>query len=257
VSVAVLALAILAASVAYSLTGALLVRKFVRPYVSGGHNEVLLTICQIAGTIYAVLLGFLVVVVWQSYDGAHTNLAAEASLLTTLYRQTDGMPLSERAPLRTAIRAYTRDVIDDEWAVQSASGAASPQARRALADMYRTFGTLRRGTTGAALDGDFLSNLSAVAQDRNTRTLRANEQLPWILWGGLTLGGAIVVFLTFLPRMEREWLHVLACTMLAALIGTLLSIAVVLNRPFSGPMALEALPFQHSLQVFDSVDRGS
>ena len=65
-SVAALAIGFFVAAIAYSVLGFLTVRAFVRRYVGPGHNEVLLTICQTAGTIYAVLLGFLVVVVWQS-----------------------------------------------------------------------------------------------------------------------------------------------------------------------------------------------
>jgi hypothetical protein len=255
--VAAFAIGFFVAAIVYAVLGVLTVRVFVRPHVSAGHNEVLLTICQIAGTTYAVLLGFLVVVVWQSYDGAHTNLADEASMLTTIYRQTDGMPATERMLMRRDIRAYTRAVIDDEWSMQAAYGGASTSARHAIADIYRVFALLPAAGTNSAINDDFIRNVSTVAIERNSRTLRASEALPWILWIGLTLGGAVVVGLSFLPRMERVWLHVLACALLAALIGTLLGIAAVLNRPFNGPMALSSAPFTHALQVFDSVDRGS
>lgn len=41
-----------------------------------------------ASVTYAVLLGFMVVVVWQAHDSAHRNLAEEASSLVSLYRLT-------------------------------------------------------------------------------------------------------------------------------------------------------------------------
>jgi hypothetical protein len=178
-------------------------------------------------------------------------------MLTTLYRQTDGMPASERTLMRKDLRAYAHAVIDDEWSIQAAYGGAATPARHAIADIYRVFAILPQADANSAINDDFMHNLSTVAVERNSRTLRAGEALPWILWVGLTLGGAVVVGLSFLPRMERVWLHVLACALLAALIGTLLGIAAVLNRPFSGPMALGSAPFAHALQVFDSVDRGS
>jgi hypothetical protein len=255
-SVEALGIVVFLAAIFFPVLGVLTVRA-VRPNISAGHNEVLLTVCQIAGTIYAVLLGFLVVVVWQSYEGAHDNLAAEASTLTTLYRQTNGMQPDERAAMRRYLRAYTRAVIDDEWSIQAATGGAAPSARRAIADIYRMYAALPPAEANSALNGAFLENMSTVTSERNSRTLRSEEQLPWILWMGLVLGGLVVVGLCTLPRMESQLIQVLACTLLAELIGMLLVTTAVLNKPFSGPMALQSAPFAHSLSVYDSVDQGS
>lgn len=251
-----MAFGVFVASVAYAVFGVVFVRRFLQPHVAAGHNEVLLTIAQIAGTIYAVLLGFLVIVVWQSYEGAHDNLAGEASTLTTMYRETSGMRPLERAKLRYLLRHYTEAVINDEWAIQAASGGASAIARKAVADIYRVVGSLPPAEEDSSINADFLNNFATVASQRNSRTLRAEEKLPWVLWLGLLLGGAMVAGLCFLPRMESLWFHALACSLLGSLIGMLLFIAAVLNQPFTGPMALTAAPFEHSLQVYASVDRG-
>jgi len=40
---------------------------------------------------YAVLIGCMVVAVWESYDEAHANVAEEAAMLVPLYRQTTVM----------------------------------------------------------------------------------------------------------------------------------------------------------------------
>src|SRR4030081_3637785 len=44
------------------------------------------------GLVYGALLGFTVVVAWEQFSSAEANVTNEASTLTTMYRQTVGLP---------------------------------------------------------------------------------------------------------------------------------------------------------------------
>jgi hypothetical protein len=63
--------------------------------------------------------------------------------------------------------------------------------------------------------------------------------------------------MSFLLYMDRYWPHVLAVSVMAALIGALLFTLAVLSRPFVGPLAIQPEPFEQSLSVFDDVDQGN
>jgi hypothetical protein len=233
------------------------VRRFVRPHVREGHNDVLVPMFLTAGTLYAVLLAFLVIAVWESYGAAKDNAAEEASTLTTMYRQSTGMPSAERAQMQRLIRNYTEAVIHDEWPIQATTGGASPIARRGVAELYRAYGALKPDLANAPIGVEFLHTFSTVASDRNRRSLQAQEQLPFVLWLGILLGGAIVVAMSCFLYMDVYWPHALISAMMSALIVMMLLITLVLNRPFNGPLALDAGAFEHSLSVYDSVDQGS
>ena len=86
------AAAVIGFSIFYASSGVVLVRRIVHGRISEGHNDLPVPIFQTAGTIYAVLLAFSVIAVWQSYGAARENEAEEASTLATLYRQTNGLP---------------------------------------------------------------------------------------------------------------------------------------------------------------------
>jgi hypothetical protein len=255
-SLIVLAIGVIGVAILYALTGVLLVRNFVKGRVSEGHNDLPVPIFQTAGTIYAVLLAFSVIAVWQSYGAAKDNVAEEASTLTTLYRQTDGLPNPEQQGLRHLLRAYTVAVVDDEWRIQAATGGASPRARRDLGAIYGAYKTMDPRVAGSPIGVEFLQTMRTVAADRNRRTLEASGSLPAVLWVGLLVGGAIVVGMTFVMHTPATYPHVLFSVLLAALIGTLLFITLVLHRPFSGPLGISADSFEHSLAVFASVDQG-
>jgi hypothetical protein len=256
VYVIVLAAIVIGATIAYAIAGVLVARRFVRRIAVEGHNEVPMPILQTAGTIYAVLLAFSVIAVWQSYGAAKDNVAEEASTLTTLYRQTNGLPSGARRELRGLLRAYTDAVVVDEWPIQSATGGASDKARKALGNIYRAFGAMDATVAASPIAVEFIQTMRTVAADRNRRTLQASESLPAVLWVGLLIGGVIVIGMTFLLDADATWPHVIYSVLLSALIGTLLFITLVLHRPFEGPLAIRPDSFEHSLAVFDSVDRG-
>jgi hypothetical protein len=244
-------------AVGFAAIGVLIARRVVAPQVAEGHNDVLVPIFLTAGTIYAVFLAFLVVAVWESYDAAHDNAAEEASTLTTLYRASTGMEKTSGDEMRLLIRDYTEAVIHDEWPVQAASGVASPKARAAALGMYRLFGHIPPNVrqSDSAIDQAALQLIAQIQTDRNRRTLQAGESLPSIMWLASIGSGVLVLLLSFFLYMDRAWPHAMAVGVMAAMFALLLLITFVLSRPFVGPMALQPEAFEHSLSVYDTVDK--
>jgi len=245
-------------AIAYGLVGVLVGRRYIHPHVAEGHNDVLVPLFLTAGVIYAVLLGFMVVAVWESYDAAHSTAAEEAATLVPLYRQTNDMAHGPGGKMRVLIRAYAEAVATDEWASLEATGHASEKARKITGDIIRVYGTLSPATKiREIIDAQFLSTFSELLIDRNKRLLQATESLSWIMWLGAVGGGIIVVGMSFILYMDTWWPQVLMVSVMSALIGMLLFMMAVLSRPFVGPLALEPAPFESSLKVFDDIDRGN
>jgi Protein of unknown function (DUF4239) len=231
-------------------------RQFLHARVREGHNDVLVPLFLTAGTIYAVMLGFLVVVVWEAYGDAKSNVATEASTLTTMYRQTNGMDADEMKAMREHIRIYTETVVEKEWEIQAKTGGAAPEARRQIAEIYREFAHMPLDKGNSSINREFLSQFSMVTAARNKRTLQAGEDVPWVLWFGLIGGATIVVAMSCALYMDTWWPHMVMSGVLALMIGMLLFITVILAKPFQGALALEAGPFEHSLSVYKAVDAG-
>src|SRR5580698_8931399 len=91
-------------AVVFAASGVQLTRRFLHHHVAEGHNDVLVPLFLTAGTLYAVLLGFLVIAVWESYGNAHENVSQEAAQLVSMYRLTQGMEKSETDTMQRLIR---------------------------------------------------------------------------------------------------------------------------------------------------------
>jgi hypothetical protein len=57
--------------------------------------------------LYAVLLGFAVIVVWRKFSDAENNVALEAGAAATIYRIANGSSGDPGAELREGITGYT------------------------------------------------------------------------------------------------------------------------------------------------------
>jgi len=253
-----LAVLIVIISVAFAVGGVLLGRHLLHRRVASFHNEVVISLFATASVIYAVLLGFLVIVVWEAYDNAHRNVAEEAASLIPLYRLTYGMEPEHGVESRKLIRQYANAVIHDEWPTMGTNDAGSSRARGAIGALDRQFShlSLAAKTADAQVDGEFLSTKSSIIADRNKRLLEASDEIPWVMWLGAIGGGLIVLTMSFFIYMEQAWPHALMVSLAASLIGLLLFIMLVLSRPFRGPLAIGPEHFQAALRVMNDVDRG-
>jgi hypothetical protein len=238
----------------FALVGTLVARRFIREVVADNHNDVLAPIFLTAGVIYAVLLGFMVLAMWGSYDTARTNTAEEASLLVPLYRQTMGMAPPQGAAMRALIRNYASEAARG-WSSFQATGQGSPVARKTVDEMLKGFDALAPPSKVAEInDAEFYRTLSQLLLDRDKRLNQAAESLSWIMWLAAVGGGVITVSMSFVLFMERPVPHVVMTTVLSVLIGSMLLIMALLDHPFAGPVAIGSEPFQSSLKLFDQID---
>jgi hypothetical protein len=93
--------------------------------------------------------------------------------------------------------------------------------------------------------------LSQLVSLRSQRLDYVDRGIPGVLWIALIVGGLVTIGFALLFGLERAALHSLMVGSLAALIGVLLFVALVINYPFSGSVAVDPEPFHRVLTDFD------
>ena len=96
-----------------------------------------------------------------------------------------------------------------------------------------------------------------MASERNQRILDAKPRIPALLWAGLLFGGVVLVALGGFMRLGSVRAHLLLLSAVAVLLGLLLFIDFWLDHPFGNQLGVTSEPFEQSLTVFDSIDRGT
>src|SRR5581483_5185379 len=209
--------AVLGAMVVAALATVLL-RLQAESLVREGHYEVAGFVGTTIGIVYAVLLAFVVLAVWQQYEAAQAAVDTEVGHLIALYRDTTTFPQPERADAQAKLSTYTELVISDEWS-QMAAGTNSPRALAALNDIFAIYEGLNpQAPWQVALYAESFHSLSEMSTERSQRILSSAEGLSNLFWLILIAMGLLVVAFPVLIYMEHGALHV---ALTASLAGTI------------------------------------
>lgn len=122
--------------------------------------------------------------------------------------------------------------------------------------MYRVLGSEHSSVASNPISQKFLDKVDTVASQRNQRILDAKPRIPGLLWAGLLFGGVVLVALGGFVRMGNARAHLLLLSAVAVLLGLLLFIVFWLDHPFGNQLGVTSAPFEQSLIVFNSIDRG-
>src|SRR5688572_21915801 len=191
------ALVLIVGSVVLALLGAFNVRRRVSLEVQMEQNEVAGFFIAVLGVVYAVILAFAVIAVWEDLDEARDTAEREANSVGDLYRVAEGLPDSVRLPLQEQAIAYARSVAIEEWPMlrQGRESANSLAAIEALWSLARRFEP--NGPREEALYGKLLDEVQEMNDARRMRLLSSRAGVPWLIWGVLIGGGVVTVLFTY------------------------------------------------------------
>jgi hypothetical protein len=253
-SYTLLAVVFIVGGVALSSGAILGGRRLLRPHVAEGHNDVLVPMFLTAGVIYAVLLGFLIVGMLDTYEAARNNTSHEASLLVPLYRQSEVMAPEKGAEMRELIRSYAEGVVSG-WARFQQTGLGSVSARVSVDNVIKIYASLRPANKPRELiAAQFLDTLSQLIETRNTRLLQASESMSWVMWCAAIGGAAVLLVMLGTLYMDNVRPHLVMGGLLAATMGSLLYVMVLLSHPFLGPLAITPESFEADTALFNAID---
>src|SRR3954464_4174186 len=79
------------------------------------NNEVAGFKFAVVGVLYAVLLAFAVIVVWERFSESEGMVASEAGAAATIYRLTKGVDETSGSEIRIRLTTYLEAAIADDW----------------------------------------------------------------------------------------------------------------------------------------------
>ncbi len=235
---------------ALAMAGPILIRRRVALERLRTNNEVAGFKFATVGVLYAVLLAFAIVVVWQKFEDAGNAAAEEAGAAATIYRLSHGIGEQAGAALRDRMSVYLEAVIDQDWPAM-ARGIYSPAATRALDGIYVSLLTNSPDDRpGAVALSEILRQLDEVTSARRQRLEMSAGVVPGVLWAVLLAGAAITIGFTFFFGSKNVLAQSLMTGALAVLIFAGLLIIVAIDHPFTGTVSVDPAPLVLVLHDF-------
>lgn len=236
--------------VAFALFALWIVQRYGKSLLFLDHTDYGGIFAQAIGIVFALILAFVTVAIWQNYDRVDDDVIKEATTLNNIYRNLEAYPEPISTQSRTLIRQYVQTVIRDEWPKLS-TVRENDNAHHLIARVNAVILTFNpRSNSELVLHQETMRQLSAYRGLRHDRIIGGKPNLTPPIW--LTLIGGTVLYLLYLcffsvPDIRRYALMIGA---LAAFLGLIYYLLVLYNYPFTEPGAISPEPFQKLLDFW-------
>jgi hypothetical protein len=207
---------------------------------------------QTVGGIYAVLLAFVVYVVWNQFDQARGHIDREATVLVDLHRIASGLPTSARDAIQRGLRDYVDVVMTDEWPAMVRSDEAT--IARVGARLERVWLAIHEcepvTACQQAIYSEVLSRFSDLTDVRTSRLTSSRQRIPLTMKILLYAGALIMVGSMYLVIFDPFWIHATVTGALAGAVAHILFLIVDLDDPFAGRWTIARAPYVRARQAF-------
>lgn len=233
-----------------AVMGPYIVRRYVKLERLRTNNEVAGFKFATVGVLYAVLLAFVVIVVWQKFNDADTVAAKEAGAIATIYRISADLPDIHALHLRAALGNYLTSVTQKEFRTM-AEGKPSADTRAALDELYAELLRLKTDTPRQAMVlGEMLRQLDDVTQMRRARLVASTGVVPGVLWVTLIIGAIGTLGFTLFFGTPNVRAQAMMTGILSILLFCGLLIVVSFDHPFSGSVRVTTEAFDAVMNDF-------
>lgn len=213
-------------------------QRRLKPEFLQKHNDVAGFLFSAVGVIYAVVLGFVVVVVWEKYDNTIANVNAEVAAVSDLYRASAGFPQPLRSGVRSDLMQYADAVINVEWPLMARHVAIVQDMDILERLAYRIDAYSPRTTGQSDVHQMAMSQLERLLDARRQRVIQSEPSVPNVLWFALTSGALAMLAFAFLFGVENRRAQLIMTAILAGLIAMLFVVIFEFDSPFNGSVSI-------------------
>jgi hypothetical protein len=238
----VLALVFVGGIVLLAVGGLFLVARKLPTWRDHGAAEVVLGVSAMAMTLFALVLAFVVVNLYSDYTSASADVTDEANALGAVVQDARAFPLPARRAVDLAVARYVREVRAHEFQALSNGETDSQAESRALDVVDALQGYSPRTATERTFYAAAASQLNLFLGERENRVAKADTEIPDPLLGLLIFLAITTIGVSFLIRTDRWTVDIALVVVISVIIGAGLLTALILQYPYSGPIAVDSDP---------------
>jgi hypothetical protein len=208
----------------------------------------------VLATGFAVLIGFVVFLSFESFDTSRSGAEAEARVVAQQFETAQFLPAPGGAKLSGELICYARYVVHEEWA-QLESGSLEAELNPWGVQQFQTLKTIEPRTAAEQSAYDhWLDQRSDREVARSDRVHGATGVIPTPLWIVLFLTAGIVFgyMLLFADSGERALVQATMIGGVAVVITSTLLLLWFLDNPYHGGFGtLRPVEMERTLEILE------
>lgn len=247
------------AFVAVALLGQWIVNRLVKHEVLELHHSAGEAMMGVVGTLFSVLLGFMVASAMDKYNDARMHDEQEASSVASVFRVSRGLSDIDRPRIRQLCREYVDDVINNEW--------PKMEKQVKINHGWETYQKLWEATVSVVPENDRQSNLqqgliasmTSLGEHRRARILLAQTGMKPALWWIVSSGAVITIALSYIFASQFPKVQGFMTTLVATAMALNIWLLSAYSNPYSGELKIAPSMFlllkENVLPVPDTASR--
>jgi hypothetical protein len=229
--------------VVVAVSGQFLVNKLVKQEVLELHHSAGEAMMGVVGTLFSVLLGFMVAGAMDKYNDARMHDEQEASNVASVFRVARGMSDIDRPRLRQLCREYVDDVINSEWPKME-KGVKINHGWETYQKLWEAVvATVPENDRQSNLQQGMIASMQALGEHRRARIMLAQSQMQPALWWVVGFGAITTLALSYIFASQFPRVQAFMTTLVATAMALNIWLLSAYSHPYSGEMRIAPTMF--------------
>ena len=228
----------LALAISFAAAGQTYVHRLFNPQDFIAHNEVGGILIAVSGTLYAVVLGFLTVIVWQHFVEARQIVVTEANGDIDAWHSAVGLPAMVRTHVRNDMVQYANVMVRNEWPSMRAGAFDSAPAIIIMDAIDAAAGFVPANSKESNAQVSTLQELMIVHDARQERIEVNGNGVSWFEWLVLLIGAFAVVGFCWLFGLRNARVQLVMTAAVVTITVATLVLLFELQFPFRSAIGI-------------------
>ena len=192
------------------------------------------------GILFALLVGFIAVEVWNNFDKAKVAVASEASALRAVVLLAGNFPEEQKTRIYALIDRHIEEAMNKEWPAMAQHRAtlSTLRANALIEALHDTLTLKPADDIQRTAQPEMVKALQMALDARRQRIVVSQSAVGTVKWAGILLQGLCTLVAIAMVHSDNR----LACAIAMTLFGTGIALSLLLiaaySRPFTGEISV-------------------
>ncbi len=231
--------------------GLILVRKRIKSHDLKDSHEVGGYLFAALATLYAVLLGLIVVDAMGKFQEATHQTESESNSVSNIFLLAEQFPNDKKTEIQLLCRKYAQLVVSQEWQAMD-DERYDPEARATGLNLMKS--VIGIVPTTDAQNSVYQTALNEACQfwaARRCRIVTATHGIPDLEMFVVVVGGIVTVVFTYFFGIANFKVQAVMTSMVAFIISLNIFLFCMYGEPFRGAIRIKPDSFTSDLRIFE------
>jgi uncharacterized protein DUF4239 len=193
------------------------------------------------GILFALLVGFIAVEVWNNFDKAKIAVATEASALRAVVHLAGNLPDEQKTRIYALIDRHIEDSINNEWpAMAHRTATLSTLRAKALNEAFQDVLSLKPADDSQrTAQPEIMKALETAMDARRQRIVVSQSSVGTVKWAGIVLQALCTLIAIAMVHSDNRLACSIALTLFATGVALSLLLIAAYSRPFTGEISVK------------------